>query len=194
MEHSDKSQKRKPEEPSTEDTQQKKPKESDEESQEKEIKLALTKEGFSEDVRKALNALATRNVNRFALITQLWEFWNKCKKNGVYPETVASPDDGPGWVSHWLLHPLMEAKEEKEIAAVLAVCALVTDPSNGYSEAREMLITKGLAGPLAMIINSHLDQADIVERGLIVAADIAWANGKECALIVVVLLFIYLFS
>ena len=197
MDHPEKSQqKRKPEEPSTEDTQQKKPKESqeesDEESQEKEIKLALTKEGFSEDVRKALKALATRNVNRFALITQLWEFWKKCKQDDVSLEAVASPRDGPRWVSHWLLHPLKEAKEEKEIAAVLALCALVTEQSDGYFEARQLLVKKGLAGPLAVIIKSHLDQADIVERGLIVAYRIACGDGKECALIVIILLFYFL--
>ena len=178
------SRKRKPEEPSTEDINQKKPKESQEE-----IKLALTEEGFSEDMRKALKALETRDVNRLAVITQLWEFWKKCKKDRVCLEAVASFDDRPRWVSRWLLRPLLEAMEEKEIAAVLALCALVLDQCDVYFEARQLLVKKGLAGPLVVIIESHLDQADIVERGLVVAYYIAPDEGKERALVVVILLF-----
>ena len=60
--------KRKPEEPSAEDTQQKKPRESQEE-----IKLALTAAGFGEDVKTVIRCLKERNVNRVALITKLWE-------------------------------------------------------------------------------------------------------------------------
>lgn len=182
MDHPDKSQKRKPEEPSTEDTQQKKPKESQEE-----IKLALTAGGFSEDVRRALEALETRNANRMILIAQLWEFWKKCTKDGIRLKAIVSSDDGLRWVSRWLLK---EAKEEKEIAAVLAVCALITEQLDGCFEEREMLIIKGLADPLAVIIKSHLDQADIVERGLIIAVCIAYSHGKDHALIVIIHCFI----
>ena len=45
---------------------------------------------------------------------------------------------------------------------------------------RASLLEGGLAGPLVEIINSHRDQVDVVERGLHVAAWIAFDNGKEC--------------
>ena len=38
----------------------------------------------------------------------------------------------------------------------------------------------GLAAPLMEIINSHRDEVDVVERGLLTAAWIAGNNGKEC--------------
>jgi len=137
-----------------------------------EIKLALTKEGFSDDVRKVIKGLKERNVNGAAAANQLWEFW---KKNGGSISPFSS--DERKEVSSLLLERLKEEKEGKEIAAVLAVCSLVM-----WYDGREMrtsLVEGGLAAPLVEIINSHRDQVDVVERGLWAACWVVH-DGKEC--------------
>lgn len=139
--------------------------------------MALTKEGFSDDVRKVIEGLKERNVNRAALITQLWEFWKKCWKDGVLLSFSPFSSDEVKEVSSSLLERVKEEKEGKEIAAVLAVCHLVVRNDDAM---RASLVGGGLAGPLVEIINSHRDQVDVVERGLWAAALIAAKNGKEC--------------
>ena len=142
-----------------------------------EIKLALTKEGFSDDVRKVIKGLKERTVNRVALITELWEFWKKCWKEGAVLSFARFSPDEVKEVSSMLLERVKEEKEGKEIAAVLAVCHLVM----WYDDAmRASLVEGGLAAPLVEIINSHRDEVDVVERGLHAAARIAIHNGKEC--------------
>jgi len=143
-----------------------------------EIKLALTKEGFSDDVRKVIKGLKERNVNGAAAANQLWEFWKKCWKEGVYDLSISPFSSAERKeVSSLLLERLKEEKEGKEIAAVLAVCSLVMEYDGGMMIS---LIQGGLAAPLAEIINSHRDQVDVVERGLQAAGAIACVNGKEC--------------
>ena len=87
--------------------------------------LALAKERFSDDVRKVLKGLKERNVNRAALITQLWEFCKKCWKDEVHLSLYRFSSDEVKEVSSLLLERVKEVKEGKEIAAVLAVCSLV---------------------------------------------------------------------
>ena len=142
-----------------------------------EIKLALTEEGFSDDVRKVIKGLKERNVNGAAAVNQLWEFQMKCMKDGVYDLSISPFSSAERKeVSSLLLERLKEEKEGKEIAAVLAVCRLVTYDG----EMRTSLAEGGLAAPLVEIINSHRHQVDVAERGLFAAADIAYENGKEC--------------
>ena len=142
-----------------------------------EIKLALTKDGFSDDVRKVIKGLNERNVNRAAVITQLWEFCKKCWKEGVSLSLSRFSSNEAKEVSSLLLERVKEEKEGKEIAAVLAVCFLVMEYENAM---RASLGERGLAVPLMEIINSHRDQVDVVERGLFTAGWIAYNNGKEC--------------
>ena len=141
-----------------------------------EIKLALTKEGWSDDVRKVIKGLKERNVNGAAAANQLWEFWKKCVKDVNLSISPFSSDERKE-VSSLLLERLKEEKEGKEIAAVLAVCFLVMWYDVGM---RTSLIEGGLAAPLVEIINSHRDQVDVVERGLWAAGALAWENGKQC--------------
>ena len=142
-----------------------------------EIKLALTKEGFSDDVRKVIKGLKERNVNRVALITKLWEFRKKCLKGGAILPFAPFSSDEVKEVSSLLLKRVKEEKEGKEIAAVLAVCTLVT----WHDDAMTVSLTEGgLAAPLVEIINSHRDEVDMVERGLFTAGWITHNNGKEC--------------
>ena len=146
-----------------------------------EIKLALTKEGFSDDVRKVLKGLKERNVNRAALINKLWEFWKKCRKDAVNLSHDLSISRSPSAevkeASSLLLERVKEEKEGEDIAAVLAVCSLVLCYDG---ETRAPLFEGGLAAPLVKILNSHLGQVDVVERGLFTAGWMAFDNGKEC--------------
>ena len=138
-----------------------------------EIKLALTEEGLSDDVRKVIKGLKERNVNRAAVITQLWEFCKKFWKDGVYPLLSPFSSDEVEEVSSLLLGRVKEENEGKDIVTVLAVCRLVMRDD----AMRTSLSEGGLAGPLVEIINSHHDQADVVERGLQTAGWIPSYNG-----------------
>lgn len=158
--------KRKPEEPSAEDTQQKKPRESQEE-----IKLALTAAGFGEDVKTVIRCLKERNVNRVALITKLWEVDKNEEDISVLPSLPDFSHYERARVSSLLLGRLERETEGTEIAAALAVCNLVTSYDHG--PATTSLIDGGLIALLVKIVSSHRDQADVVERGLFVVADMA---------------------
>ena len=128
-------------------------------------------------MRKVIKGLNERNVNRVALITRLLEFWKKCLKDVVFLSFSRFSSDERKEVSSLLLERVKEEKEGKEIAAVLALCALVMW---GDVAMRTSLFEGGLTDPLMEIINSHRDQVDVVERGLFTAAWIAFINGKEC--------------
>ena len=162
--------KRKPEEPSANDTQQKKPKESQEE-----IKLALTAEGFGDDVITVIRCLKERNVNRVALINKLWEADTYAEDTNILPELPSFSSDDRVKVSSLLLRRLEGEKEETEIAAVLAACNLAM---KGPTQLITLLIEGGLIDLLMKIVNLYRHQADIVERGLFVASDMADYHGK----------------
>ena len=162
--------KRKPEEPSANDTQQKKPKESQEE-----IKLALTAEGFGDDVITVIRCLKERNVNRVALINKLWEADTYAEDTNILPELPSFSSDDRVKVSSLLLRRLEGEKEETEIAAVLAACNLAM---KGPTQLITLLIEGGLIDLLVKIVNLYRHQADIVERGLFIASGMADYHGK----------------
>ena len=145
-----------------------------------EIKLALTVEGHSDDVRKVIKGFKEMNVNRAAAVSQLWEFCRECANEGVAlsiaPFTPAERKE----VACLLLDRLREEKEGKNIAAVLSVCTHVMLRDG---EIRAPLVEGGLAPQLVEIINSHFEQLNVVEMGLQAASRIAMNNGQEHDLI-----------
>ena len=75
-----------------------------------------------------------------------------------------------------LVERLKEEKDGKNIAAVLAVCTYVML----YDDAmRGPLIEGGFAAPLVRILNSRLDQLDVVEMGLQAAARVAMMDCEK---------------
>lgn len=166
-------QKRKQEGPSTEDAQEKKSKVDKEE----EVKLVLTKETFGDNTRKVVQCLRERSNNRVALVAQLWQFYKKCEQDGFGVQRVVFPRSEEEEVSKLLLQRLSEGKE---LATVLAVCIIVQQYHDGIAQ---RLTRGGLTDSLSAIIDSHRDEAAVVEPGLFAAAWVAYDPGKECVIV-----------
>lgn len=165
-------QKRKQEGPSTEDTQEKKSKDDEEE-----VKLVLTKETFGDNTRKVVQCLRERSNNRVALVAQLWQFYKKCRGDGFGVRRVVFPQSEEEEVSNLLLQRLSEGKE---LATVLAVCVVVQFNDDDIAQ---RLVRGGLTDSLPRIIDSHRDEAGVVEPGLFATAWVACDPGKECVIV-----------
>ena len=84
-----------------------------------EIELSLTKEGFSDDVRKVIKGLKEENVNVVTAVNQLWEYRRKCVKDGVVLSISPFSSDESKEGSYLLLERMKEEKEGKDIADTL---------------------------------------------------------------------------
>ena len=140
------------------------------------VNSEITLAEFSDDLREVIKSFKERGANQASLIAKVWEFFNERVKDGDSPVITPFSSDEVKEVSSLLLKRVNEEKKGKEIADVLAVCYLVMDYGDTM---KELLIDGGLAVPLMVSINSHLDEVDVVERGLFTAGSIAHDNRKE---------------
>lgn len=153
--------------------------------------LSLTTERFGDDVRRVITSLKEKSDNRAAQITQLWTFHKECAVRLVVLRIDPFSSDERKEVCSVLLQRATEAKEGKEIAAVLAVCRLVV---GGDYAMTASLYETGLMGLLTEIIDLHRDQADVAERGVFAVGLMALRNGKERIVFVTISLFYFVCS
>lgn len=141
-----------------------------------EIKLALTKDGFSDDLRKIIKCLKEKDVNHTTMTNRLWEFCEDFEQLSITPFTLDETKELIPLLLERVQALADRAKQEKEIAGVLAVCVLAAK----YDFAvRAPLIDGGLIVPLMKIIKGHRDQENVLEKGLWVANWLIHCNGKE---------------
>lgn len=152
-----------------------------------EVKLALTEEGFSDDLRTVIRCMEEKHVDRLAIVDRLWGFYQECNKKSIGLRIAFFSREEAKRTHSVISQGLQNRTGPKEIIAVLSMGLLVVN--HDYEMAKpfddktaEPLDNKKLQWPLVAAMFAYPNDKDVLHRGLLLASELAaWYKGKQCA-------------
>ena len=160
-----------------------------------EVKLALTEEGFSDDLRTVIRCMEEKHVDRLAIVDRLWGFYQECNKKSIGLRIAFFSREEAKRTHSVISQGLQTRTGPKEIIAVLSMGLLVVnhdyemkkpfedkpaEPSD--DKTAEPSDDKKLQWPLVAAMFAYPNDKDVLHRGLLLASELAaWYKGKQCA-------------